>query len=66
MKKTTNLLWGGRFNEKSSNLLKKINDSIDFDYKLANEDIMLNRSYVESLYKANLLSLKEYKKIKLV
>ncbi len=65
MKKTTNLLWGGRFNEKSSNLLKKINDSIEFDYKLANEDIMLNRSYVESLYKANLLSLKEYKKIKI-
>ena len=63
MKKTTNLLWGGRFENKPSNLLKKINDSIDFDYKLANEDITLNRLYSESLYKANLLSLKEYKKI---
>ncbi len=63
MKKTTNLLWGGRFTDESSSLLKKINDSIGFDYKLANEDISLNMSYVESLHKANLLSLKEYKKI---
>ena len=63
MKKTTNLVWGGRFKEKESSLLKKINDSIDFDYKLANEDIKLNKLYVKSLLRANLLKPKEFKEI---
>ncbi len=63
MKKTTNLVWGGRFENQSSDLLKRINNSIGFDYKLAKEDINLNKSYVKSLLKAKLLSSKDYKKI---
>ena len=42
MKKSINPLWGGRFENKSSNLLQKINNSIGFDHKLALQDIKLN------------------------
>ena len=63
MKKTTNLVWGGRFEYDSSNLLKRINNSISFDYNLANEDIKLNKSYAKSLFDAKILSLNELKKI---
>jgi len=63
MKKTTNLVWGGRFEYDSSNLLKRINNSISFDYNLADEDIKLNKSYAKSLFKAKILSLNELQKI---
>jgi len=63
MKKTTNVVWGGRFKDKSSELLKKINNSIDFDFQLACEDVELNKSYASTLLKAKLLSVKEFKKI---
>ena len=63
MKKTTNLVWGGRFEYDSSNLLKRINNSISFDYNLADEDIKLNKSYAKSLFNAKILSLNEFKKI---
>ena len=42
MKKTTNLVWGGRFEYDSSDILKRINNSISFDYNLAHQDIKLN------------------------
>ena len=45
MKKSINPVWGGRFQKKSSDLLQKINNSIDFDYKLALQDINLNILY---------------------
>ena len=35
MKKSINPVWGGRFQKKSSDLLQKINNSIDFDYKIS-------------------------------
>ena len=63
MKKTTNLVWGGRFEYNSSNLLKKINNSISFDHNLVDEDIKLNKSYAKSLFKAKILSSNELKKI---
>ena len=64
MKKTTNALWGGRFEKKSSDLLKKINNSINFDFQLAAEDVQLNKSYALSLYKSGILKLTELKKLK--
>ncbi len=64
MKKSINPLWGGRFENKSSNLLKKINNSIGFDYKLALQDIKLNLEYSKSLKKAKIITDPEYKKIK--
>ena len=64
MKKSINPLWGGRFENKSSNLLQKINNSIGFDYKLALQDIKLNLEYSKSLKKAKIITDPEYKKIK--
>ena len=64
MKKSINPVWGGRFQKKSSDLLQKINNSIDFDYKLALQDINLNIHYSKSLRKAKIISDEEYKIIK--
>ena len=63
MKKKINPLWGGRFDKASSDLLKKINNSISFDYKLAKQDIEVSKAYAQVLEKANILSFKEKKKI---
>ena len=63
MKKTTNLVWGGRFEYDSSDILKRINNSISFDYNLAHQDIKLNKQYAKSLFKAKILSVDELKKI---
>ncbi len=63
MKKTTNLVWGGRFEYNSSNLLKRINNSISFDHNLVEEDIKLNKSYAKSLFKAKIINANELKKI---
>ncbi len=59
MKKKTNPVWGGRFNDKSSSLLEKINNSIHFDHKLIVEDLKLCKSYSELLLKAKIISKKE-------
>ena len=47
MKKEINPLWGGRFEKSSSDLLKKINNSISFDYRLALQDIKVSEAYCE-------------------
>ena len=64
MKKSINPLWGGRFENKPSDLLQKINNSIGFDHKLALQDIKLNLEYSKSLKKAKIITDPEYKKIK--
>ena len=64
MKKSTNPLWGGRFENNPSDLLQKINNSIGFDHKLALQDIKLNLEYSKSLKKAKIITDQEYKKIK--
>ncbi len=64
MKKKLNPLWGGRFEKKTSQLLEKINNSISFDYKLAFQDIKVSEAYCEALFNANIISLKDKKKIK--
>lgn len=64
MKKSINPLWGGRFENNSSDLLQKINNSIGFDHKLALQDINLNLEYSKSLKKAKIITYQEYKKIK--
>ena len=52
MKKSINPVWGGRFKKNNSKLLKKINNSISFDYELAFQDVKLNKVYSEALFKA--------------
>ena len=61
MKKKTNPVWGGRFNKNPSPILKKINNSINFDYKLAKEDIKLCKAYTEALVSAKIISSSENK-----
>jgi len=63
MKKSINPVWGARFKEENSELLKKINNSILFDYELAFQDVELNKVYSEALFKARVLTKKEKDKI---
>ena len=56
MKKKTNPLWGGRFKKESSALLKKINNSISFDYKLASQDLRVSNAYCEALFDAKIIN----------
>ena len=63
MKKSINPVWGGRFKNDNSELLKKINNSISFDYELAFQDVKLNKVYSEALFKAKVISKSEKDKI---
>ena len=51
MKKSINPLWGGRFEKEGTDLLKKINNSISFDYQLAFQDLKLNKIYAKGFVK---------------
>ena len=57
-KKKSNEMWGGRFSEKSTDLLTKINSSIDIDKRLAFEDILGSKAHVEMLAKTGIISKK--------
>ena len=63
MKKSINPLWGGRFEKEGTDLLKKINNSISFDYQLAFQDLKLNKIYAKGLLKAKIISQNEYEEI---
>ena len=63
MKKSINPVWGGRFKNENSELLKQINNSISFDYELAFQDVKLNKVYSEALFKANVITKNEKDKI---
>jgi argininosuccinate lyase len=49
-------LWGGRFDEATSPLLREFNDSIGFDQRLWLEDIFGSMAYAEALARAGLIS----------
>ena len=51
-------MWGGRFSDKSTDLLTKINSSIDFDKRLAFEDILGSKAHVEMLAKTGIITRK--------
>ena len=63
MKKSTNPIWGGRFKNNNSELLKKINNSISFDYELAFQDVKLNKVYSEALFRAKVITKNQKDKI---
>ena len=63
MKKNINPLWGGRFKTRSSKLLQDINNSINFDYKLALEDLKVSIAYSKALSKAKIINKSEQGKI---
>ena len=51
-----NSIWGGRFSSKSNDLMDAINVSIDFDKRLAFEDLRGSRAHVKMLGKADIIS----------
>ena len=63
MKKNINPIWGGRFKTRSSKLLQDINNSINFDYKLALEDLKVSIAYSKALSKAKIINKSEQGKI---
>lgn len=60
----TKKLWGGRFGKKTDPLVEEFTKSIDYDYKLAEYDVINSLIYVEILLKANFIEKKEAKKLK--
>ena len=63
MKKSINPVWGGRFKNENSELLKQINNSISFDYELAFQDVKLNKVYSEALFRAKVITKNQKDKI---
>ena len=62
-KKSSNKMWGRRFDQKPSNLMQEINQSITFDKKLYKQDIKGSIAHAKMLIKAGILNEKEAKKI---
>ena len=58
-KPSKNKMWGGRFTSKPSNLLQKVNSSIDFDYKLFEEDIEASIAHAKMLAECKIISKKD-------
>ena len=65
MSKTTNSnkLWGGRFKEDSDVMVKRFTSSIQFDQKLATQDIMVSLAHAHMLNKIGILKGSELEKI---
>ncbi|MDD4980880.1 MAG: argininosuccinate lyase [Candidatus Omnitrophica bacterium] len=57
-------LWGGRFSKKTDPLVEEFTKSIQFDYKLANWDLVGSKLHVIILEKAGLLTSTEALKLK--
>ena len=62
-RKKSNEMWGGRFSEKTADLLTKINSSVDIDKRLAFDDISGSKAHVEMLAKTNIITKKTKKEI---
>lgn len=62
-KKSSNQMWGGRFESKPSNLMQEINQSITFDKKLYKQDIRGSKAHAKMLAKVGIISEAESKKI---
>lgn len=52
-------LWGGRFEQAASPLLRQFNDSLPFDQRLWLEDIFGSMAYAEAIAQAGLITLAE-------
>ncbi len=62
-KKSSNKMWGGRFDSKPSSLMQEINQSITFDKKLYKQDIRGSKAHAKMLAKVGIISDAESKKI---
>ncbi len=61
--KNNQAIWGTRIKKNSSNLFKKIGNSIDIDKRLYKEDILGSIAHVEMLFKQKIISFKVKNKI---
>lgn len=61
--KETNKMWGGRFSFAPTEIMEKINASIDFDKKLYKEDIEGSTVHCKMLIKQSILTKEEGEKI---
>lgn len=62
-KKTSNKMWGGRFEAKPSQVMQEINESISFDKKLYKQDIRGSKAHAKMLCEIGILTKAEAKKI---
>jgi argininosuccinate lyase len=62
-KKSANVMWGGRFENKPSNLMQEINQSINFDKKLYKHDIKASIAHARMLCVTSIITKDETKKI---
>ncbi len=62
-KKNNKNLWGGRFIEKPSDTMVRINSSINFDKKLYEKDIIVSKVHATMLSNQNIITKHELKKI---
>lgn len=58
-------LWGGRFSQAADQRFKQFNDSLRFDYRLAEQDIIGSIAWSKSLVTVNVLSADEQKRLEL-
>lgn len=52
-------LWGGRFTGQTSSMFKQVNDSLPFDYRLAEQDIIGSIAWSKALASAGVLTAEE-------
>jgi argininosuccinate lyase len=62
-KKLSNKMWGGRFEQKPSDLMQEINQSISFDKQLYKQDIQGSTAHAKMLAQVGIISKSEAEKI---
>ena len=58
-------LWGGRFSQAADAKFQQFNDSLRFDYRLAEQDIVGSIAWSSALCKAGVLTTDEQQRIEL-
>ncbi|ELI0358200.1 argininosuccinate lyase [Vibrio cholerae] len=56
-------LWGGRFTQAADSRFKTFNDSLRFDYRLAEQDIVGSIAWSKALVSVNVLSVREQQQL---
>ncbi|BCK12813.1 argininosuccinate lyase [Vibrio cholerae] len=56
-------LWGGRFTQAADSRFKSFNDSLHFDYRLAEQDIVGSIAWSKALVSVNVLSVQEQQQL---
>ena len=56
-------LWGGRFQDGSSAMFRRVNDSLPFDRALASQDIRGSIAWSKAIFKAGVLTQDEQQQL---